>query len=431
MSTSEYSLTSLYEIAPSGHASTVEGGVRFLRLTARAMAAVDETPARIEEGVRELADILGFTADANATATAIFLTLTRGEEQWTEVIRIPLRGPDLARAVALHRLLDRVRRGEMSADEAAERVQQLLTWQGRSSVFPTLAGTTLISASAALLLQASLTEFVLSTIMGFVVGLALIFLRRRPHWEPLVPVALAAVASYLAFSAPAWGFGAVRPLPLLIASLVIFLPGWRLTVAMTELSQGHWTSGSGRFLAAITTLLLLIVGVVVGQQASATTGQLVVVTGGNAPLWAQLLSPVIAGGAMTLLFGARGRDVWWIALMCVITSLAAWLGGRALGSTASAFIGAFTAMAAGVLLGRRLQLPYPVLQQPATVLLVPGSVGFMSMSSLVNQDVNVAIQTGFQMLFIALTLALGAMTAQVAFRPRDTRDPQLLSRRGA
>jgi uncharacterized membrane protein YjjB (DUF3815 family) len=318
----------------------------------------------------------------------------------------------------------------MSADEAAGRIQQLMAWKGHSTILPTVAGTTLISASAALLLQASSMEFLFASLLGLLVGLTLTVVRSRPHWEPLVPVALAAVASYLAFSAHSWGFTGVRPLPLLIASLVIFLPGWRLTVAMTELSQGHWTSGSGRFLAAITTLLLLIVGVVVGQQASETTGQLVVMTGGTAPLWAQLLSPVIAGGAMTLLFGARGRDVWWIALMCVITSIAAWAGGRALGSTASAFIGAFTAMAAGVILGRRLHLPYPVLQQPATVLLVPGSVGFMSMSSLINQDVNVAIQTGFQMLFIALTLALGAMTAQVAFRPADTRDPQLLSRRG-
>jgi hypothetical protein len=31
--------------------------------------------------------------------------------------------------------------------------------------------------------------------------------------------------------------------------------------------------------------------------------------------------------------------------------------------------------------------------------------------------VNIAIQTGFQMLFVALTLALGAMSAQVTLRP--------------
>ncbi|MBL8983425.1 MAG: threonine/serine exporter family protein, partial [Gemmatimonadetes bacterium] len=102
---------------------------------------------------------------------------------------------------------------------------------------------------------------------------------------------------------------------------------------------------------------------------------------------------------------------------------AAWLGGQWLGSTASAFVGAFTAMAVGALIARRRNLPYPVLQQPATVLLVPGSIGFMSMGSLVNRNVTTAVQTGFQMLFVALTLALGAMAAQVALRPITHPDP--------
>ena len=104
-------------------------------------------------------------------------------------------------------------------------------------------------------------------------------------------------------------------------------------------------------------------------------------------------------------------------MMCVVTSLASFIAGRFLGPTASAFVGAFTAMAAGALIARKRNLPYPVLQQPATVLLVPGSIGFLSMGSLVNRNVNTAIQTGFQMLFVALTLALGAMSAQVALRP--------------
>jgi uncharacterized membrane protein YjjB (DUF3815 family) len=125
---------------------------------------------------------------------------------------------------------------------------------------------------------------------------------------------------------------------------------------------------------------------------------------------------------MTHLFSARRRDGVMITLMCVVTSLASFVAGRFLGPTASAFVGAFTAMAAGALIAKKRNLPYPVLQQPATVLLVPGSIGFLSVGSLVNSNVDGAVQTGFQMLFVALTLALGAMSAQVALRP-------LLSRR--
>lgn len=411
------SLTALYQTPASLRASTEEGGVRCIRLAARAYAAVDEVPDRIEDGIAQLAVALGFVADCNATGTGIFLTITRGDRQWTEVIRVHQTGPHFAKAVALHRLLARVRRGDLAPDEGALRLQQLLDWDEPSPAWRTLVASALLSASAALLLRAQWPELLIAIGLGLVVGGAMVFAGQRPHLGPLVPVSMAALAAAAAFSANDMGIDAVRPMPLLIASLVTFLPGWRLTIAMTELAQGHWTSGAGRFLAVITTLLLLIVGVVVGQQAVQSTERLAITASGSVPTWVQVLSPVLAALAMTHLFRARRRDALSIALICVLTSLAAWLGGSWLGSTASAFVGGFTAMAVGALIARKRDLPYPVLQQPATVLLVPGSIGFMSMGSLVNRNVNAAIQTGFQMLFVALTLALGAMAAQVALRP--------------
>jgi uncharacterized membrane protein YjjP (DUF1212 family) len=420
--TSPLSLTALYEAAPRAPTvGTEAGGVRCLLLAVRAYAAVDEVPDRIEDGVSELARALGFQADCNATGTGIVITISHGDRQWTEVIRVRLPGPDFARAVALHRLLARIRSGELTPDDGAERLQQLLDWKApRRSGLMTIAASALLSASASLLLRSPWPELLLAIGLGAAVGVALLVTERRPHLGPLAPVVLAAVASAVAFSADDAGLVGVRPTRLLIASLVIFLPGWRLTVAMSELAQGHWTAGAGRFLAAITTLLLLIVGVVVGQQAVQSSDRLIATTVTVVPTWVRLLSPVLAGLAMTHLFRARRRDSVLILLMCVLTSLASWLGDRWLGSTAGAFLGAFTAMTFGALIALRRNLPSPVLQQPATVLLVPGSMGFLSMTSLVSQNVNSAIQTGFQMLFVALTLALGAMSAQVALRPITT-----------
>jgi uncharacterized membrane protein YjjB (DUF3815 family) len=163
---------------------------------------------------------------------------------------------------------------------------------------------------------------------------------------------------------------------------------------------------------------------VVGQQVldSPMQTRLVLPSTGPLPSWVRVVSPLLAGLAMTRLFGARRHDAAWIMLMCLVTSFAAWGAGVWLGSTAGAFVGAFTATAVGALLARRLRLPYPVLQQPAMVLLVPGAIGFLSLGSLVDRNVNNAVQTGFQMLFVALTLAIGALVAQVALRPVIARE---------
>jgi uncharacterized membrane protein YjjP (DUF1212 family) len=421
------SLTALYEAPPApvdGVHDDDEDAIRFISMAARAFAAVDEIPARTEEGLEFLAHGLGFSADCTATATAILLSLTKEDHRWTEVIRVHTPGPDFTRAVALHRILERVVRGEITPRDGADRLTALLTWRRPDSVSLSMAASALLSFSVALLLGAQAIELTLVAVMGAMVGVVLHLIAGREHLAPLAPVGLAAIVSALAFAGDRFGLDDVRPVPTLLASLVILLPGWRLTVAMTELAQGHWTSGSGRFLAAVTTLLLLIVGVVVGQQVldSPMQTRLVLPSTGPLPSWVRVVSPLLAGLAMTRLFGARRHDAAWIMLMCLVTSFAAWGAGVWLGSTAGAFVGAFTATAVGALLARRLRLPYPVLQQPAMVLLVPGAIGFLSLGSLVDRNVNNAVQTGFQMLFVALTLAIGALVAQVALRPVIARE---------
>lgn len=416
--TPSLSLTALYEAPPSTAPTTDEDAVLFIVLAARAYAAVDEIPARTEEGLEYLARRLGFTADCTATATAIFITLGKAGRRWTEVIRVRASSPDYTRAVALHRVLERVAQQQITPRDAAERLTTLLAWRPKSSIVLDTLSSALLSASAALLLRADLTELGLVVLLGAMVGAALHLVAGREPLVPLATVLLAAIASGAAFGFDRFNIADIRPVPVLVASLVILLPGWRLTVSMSELAQGHWTAGSGRFLAGVVTLLLLIVGVVVGQQAVASTekARLVLPAATNLPTWVRILSPLAAGLAMTHLFNARRKDTLWIMLICVITSLAAFLGGNWLGSNAGAFVGAFTATAASILLSRRLRLPYAVLQQPATVLLVPGTIGFLSFGSLVDQNVNRAIQTGFVMLMVALTLSIGALLARVALR---------------
>jgi len=418
------SLTALYEAPPSPAPSTDEDTVLFIVLAARAYAAVDEIPARTEEGLEFLARRLGFTADCTATATAIFITLGKAGRRWTEVIRVRAAAPDFTRAVALHRVLGRVAHDEITPRDAAERLTTLLAWRSKGSpVLDVLSGA-LLSASAALLLRADSLELGLAALLGALVGAVLHLVAGRESLVPLATVLLAAVSSATAFGFDRLQLGDIRPVPVLVASLVVLLPGWRLTVSMSELAQGHWTAGSGRFLAAVTTLLLLVVGVVVGQQVVEAPGQerLVLAAATDIPAWVRVLSPLAAGLSLTHLFNARRRDAGWIMLTCVVTSLAAYGGGEWLGSSAGAFVGAFTATAVSGIAARWLRLPFAVLQQPATVLLVPGTIGFLSFGSLVDQNVNRAIQTGFQMLFVALTLSIGALLARVALRPVMARE---------
>lgn len=420
------SLTALYEAPPSAAPTSDEDVVHFIVVTARALAAVDEIPARTEEALEFLARRFGFTSDCTATATSIFMTLSKGARSWTEVIRVRASSPDYTRAVALHRVLERVVGGEVSPRDAADRLATLLAWRARPSVLLDVAAGALLTSSAALLLRADRSELGLVAVLGATVGIVLYLVGGRQSLAPLATVVLAAVASAAAFGFHRLGLGSVRPVPVIVASVVILLPGWRLTVSMSELAEGHWTAGSARFMSAVVTLLLLVVGVVVGAEAARTSSdvRLVLPSTGAIPAWIRVLSPLAAGLSLAHMFGARRKDAIWIVLICILTSFASYVSGNAFGTTAGAFVGAFTATALGALLARRLRLPDAVLQQPATVLLVPGTIGFLSFGSLLDQNVNRAIQTGFQMLMVALSLAIGALLARVLLRPVMSREYQ-------
>src|SRR5205085_11369279 len=59
---------------------------------------------------------------------------------------------------------------------------------------------------------------------------------------------------------------ATTPSLVIIAALIVLLPGLSLTVAMTELATRHLISGTARLMSAVIVLLELVVGVALGEH---------------------------------------------------------------------------------------------------------------------------------------------------------------------
>ena len=55
---------------------------------------------------------------------------------------------------------------------------------------------------------------------------------------------------------------------------------------------------------------------------------------------------------------------------------------------------------------------------PAIMLLVPGSIGFRSMESLLARDVLAGVDTAFSMLMVAVALVAGLLFANALVQPR-------------
>jgi uncharacterized membrane protein YjjB (DUF3815 family) len=193
-------------------------------------------------------------------------------------------------------------------------------------------------------------------------------------------------------------------------------------VAVTELSNGHLVSGTARLFGAITTFVVITVGVAIG---SALMIALMGAPAGGDPVplptWTLAAALIAAPLAFTVLLKAQPRDAFWILCACGLGFAGTRLGSRVLGPELGVFAGAVVVGLAGSAYGNVFNRPAAVLRVPGILLLVPGSVGFRSLTALLDREVVPGVETAFKMIMMAVALAAGLLIASVVAPTRIVR----------
>ncbi|HEX5870642.1 MAG TPA: threonine/serine exporter family protein, partial [Longimicrobium sp.] len=121
------------------------------------------------------------------------------------------------------------------------------------------------------------------------------------------------------------------------------------------------------------------------------------------------LSPV---GAIIILRAAP-KDAPWIIIATVLAAEAGRRGAAALGPELGAFAGGFVVALASNAYARWRSRPPAVVLVPAMLLLVPGSIGFLSLNALMERQALAGIETAFSMMLTAVALVAGLLIAGV------------------
>jgi uncharacterized membrane protein YjjB (DUF3815 family) len=95
--------------------------------------------------------------------------------------------------------------------------------------------------------------------------------------------------------------------------------------------------------------------------------------------------------------------------------LASRAGTAVLGPELGVFVGAFVVSALANLYGRVAKRPSPVVLVPGLLVLVPGSIGFRGVIALLDREVVSGIGAGFTMIFTAVALVAGLLSAAAIF----------------
>ena len=385
--------------------------VDFLQHVAQALHTSGAPAQDLERELGMLGLRLGLRVQCFALPTMLSLTADAdGEPQRVRLLRLPPYDYNMVRLMKLHALLLDLR-GAAQLAEAESRLAQIMAappvWRGAAFVGCGF----LLSATVALLLRGSWPEMLCGGIVGALFVIAHLRLVRKPGLGPVLPVLLCAFAALCTY-ALCIVLPQQSPFITVLAGVVLLLPGFTMTIAMSELATQNLVAGTGRLAGAFMQMLMMGAGVALGSTLGA---ELITVapTGTTTalPAWAIWPNVALLGVAMLALLQAPLRSVHVVVSACLLAYATNLFVAQQAGPVAGAFAGAFAVALAGHVYQRLTGKPGILMQVPGLITLVPGSVGFTGLNALMEQNTLTGLGILAGTLMTAAALVVGTLLA--------------------
>lgn len=396
--------------------------VSFVLTLGRALHQHGESSPRLEAALVAISDRLGLSNPQFFTSpTSIHASFGPLGDQQTHMLRVEPSEVHLARLAALEQVTRDVALGVRSPAAGKDEIEAIVSSPPRYGRALGVLASTLLSGAACQFLGGGLREVVVAAILGLALGifapLAAGRVRLARIFEPLAAFLVSAAAVGLAHLV-----GPISVLVATLAGLISLVPGLTLTTAMAELAARHLVSGTARLAGAFITFVSIAFGVALGNRlGTALFGTPLVVEPAALPAWSAYVSLVVAPLCFTVLLRAEPRDAVWIVAAGMLGVIGGRIGAATLGVELGTFAGALAVALASSAYERYVKRTAVVVLVPGILLLVPGSVGFRSLTSLMERRAVAGVETAFSMILTAIALVAGLLIAEVIAPSRRMR----------
>lgn len=398
---------------------SIHGMLEFLTELGKALTSAGISVTAVQSILEDITEAYNVKAEIIVLPTVLLIKL--GDEEsapLTAANQLPGSLP-LHQVSKLYELIYKAEKAEISPIEGKKRIKEILSEKHRFGTIGVLIGYILFAIGLGMLLEPTLQQLIISGGSGAIVGLLLIFVRNRPRFALILPVIAALLVSTFLF----WGIkeGLISgSITVLIPALAYFLPGATFTTGMFELASGNIVSGSSRVIYGVAILFLLLFGVLIGMQLTGLPQQEVIA----APVtnifqgWQSITGILIFAIGMYFFMSIRDKDLPWILLVLYIAFFGQQFGNYFIGGFSGAFLGSLLMTISGTLVGRSpLRTPSFVSTLPAFWFLVPGSLGFISLASLIGQNYFSAVINLTTVVMTVVAISLGLLVGAAIIEP--------------
>lgn len=397
--------------------------IRFVIELGRALHGCGASSERIERHLNNTSTLLGFHGSFLVSPTTFTCSFWEDDEmdQIVHIERVHPGDYNLGLLWELDQLVERLEGEVISFDEAIPELKQLRESPSQHSFFMKGLSWLFTGGCFSLLISPNPLDAVTASLLALLIFLTLKPISSRPAWQPVATI-LGAMTSGLVAGTLAAASLPINPPLVVLSSIIIFIPGLALTVALTEISTGQLVSGSSRLVDAMMSMLKLFFGAASGIAITRLYFDRV------PPLFARFegledfpgwhLWPALVGLSASLGIGLnlpRHRFGWGF-LSVLVAFLSATLTAGLIGPYAGIFLGALSLGLFANLFARITRGPASVLITTGVIVLVPGSKIYAILNEWVSGESIMPSESAATAMMALVSLTAGLLFAN-AFLP--------------
>ncbi|MCX6363015.1 MAG: threonine/serine exporter family protein [Actinobacteria bacterium] len=391
----------------------------FLSAMAAALSRYGETADRLESGLQACARTLGVEVAFFSVPTAVFVAYGHGAATHTVLLHTRDSAIDLQALSLLDATLLDVTRGRRSAAQGLAEVRLITASPPRFPWYMRVLASGLGAAAISVFLGGGVRELTAAIPVGLAVGALAVLARRVQRLTSLVELLAGFLAAVLTLA-----LGHVLPsfhlATVVLAGLILLLPGLSITLGVSELAARHLVSGSARLAGATVSLVSLGLGVAMGYAIFTKLGWVPPVGPGREipGQWLTAAAVVASSGALLVVTNSRPRDIWVVLCAVAVAVYGAHVGAWLLGPTVGVVLASLLLGLGSNLYARLTSRPAAVPLVPGLAALVPGALGFRGISAFL-RDATGSLEILAAVLVIAAGLVVGLLVADATLPARN------------
>lgn len=378
------------------------------------------TPAhRLENYMMILLDKFQLTGCFFAMPTAILASIGASpDNQRSYMVKIKVGDINLSTLQRINEVFNQLNNDEIEIDDALQQIRQISNHPYGYPIWLTVLSFGLVSGGFTALLAGSWYDIAASCLLGLITG---VISSKGTNHEHIAQLSFPLTAMIIGFLAMFISVHTqlIDPYLVSLGGLIFLVPGLGITIAVRELSTGHLVSGSGRIAGAVTTLFLLSFGLALGfLLAQSLYGEIAVNKQSAISEWAIYIIMIVSAFAFSVLFKSQIRYTFWILLSIALSFFGSHFTGLWIEQPFQSLVTVMLISVMGNLYSRISHNPGSLIHIPGVILLVPGSMGFNSLSAMYTQDTINGVQAAFQATLVAIAISIGLLVGNLIIPPK-------------